>query len=83
MTAPLRSRFGIVHRLEFYTPEDLVIIVRRVRIDSGHMPWTMTAHSRSRDAAAGRACCEPAVACRARVSRKSVRKVTSHRAVAN
>jgi Holliday junction DNA helicase RuvB len=29
VTAPLRSRFGIVHRLEFYTPEDLVIIVRR------------------------------------------------------
>src|SRR5712675_3529217 len=27
--APLRSRFGIVHRLEFYSPEDLVIIVRR------------------------------------------------------
>ena len=29
VTAPLRSRFGIVHRLEFYTPEDLVTIVRR------------------------------------------------------
>src|ERR1700675_2066289 len=29
ITAPLRSRFGIVHRLEFYAPEDLVIIVRR------------------------------------------------------
>src|SRR5579863_9457752 len=29
ITAPLRSRFGIVHRLEFYTPEDLVTIVRR------------------------------------------------------
>jgi Holliday junction DNA helicase RuvB len=29
VTAPLRSRFGIVHRLEFYTPEDLVLIVRR------------------------------------------------------
>ena len=29
ITAPLRSRFGIVHRLEFYTPEDLVEIVRR------------------------------------------------------
>ncbi len=29
VTAPLRSRFGIVHRLDFYTPEDLVIIVRR------------------------------------------------------
>jgi holliday junction DNA helicase RuvB len=27
--APLRSRFGIVHRLEFYTPGDLLRIVRR------------------------------------------------------
>src|ERR1019366_5134859 len=29
VTAPLRSRFGIVHRLEFYTPDELVEIVRR------------------------------------------------------
>ncbi len=29
ITAPLRSRFGIVHRLDFYTSEDLVEIVRR------------------------------------------------------
>ena len=29
VTAPLRSRFGIVHRLEFYTPEELVEIVSR------------------------------------------------------
>ncbi len=29
ITAPLRSRFGIVHRLEFYEPEDLLIIVHR------------------------------------------------------
>src|SRR4029077_20230984 len=27
--APLRSRFGIVHRLEFYTPEDLLRTVTR------------------------------------------------------
>ena len=27
--APMRSRFGIVHRLEFYTAEDLLEIVRR------------------------------------------------------
>ena len=26
---PLRSRFGIVHRLDFYTPEDLLQIVQR------------------------------------------------------
>lgn len=31
--APLRSRFGIVHRLEFYTPEDLQrIVVRSAKI---------------------------------------------------
>jgi holliday junction DNA helicase RuvB len=29
ITAPLRSRFGIVHRLEFYAPEDLLIILHR------------------------------------------------------
>jgi len=29
ITAPLRSRFGIVHRLDFYTSDDLVEIVRR------------------------------------------------------
>lgn len=29
LTAPLRSRFGIVHRLDFYTPEDMRAIVER------------------------------------------------------
>jgi holliday junction DNA helicase RuvB len=29
ITAPLRSRFGIVHRLDFYDPEDLLIILHR------------------------------------------------------
>src|ERR1700758_2802891 len=29
VTRPLRSRFRIVHRLEFYTPDDLVTIIRR------------------------------------------------------
>lgn len=29
LSGPLRSRFGIVLRLEFYTPEDLAIIVKR------------------------------------------------------
>jgi Holliday junction DNA helicase RuvB len=33
LTAPLRSRFGIVHRLDFYTTEDLVeIVLRSARI---------------------------------------------------
>jgi Holliday junction DNA helicase RuvB len=29
LTSPLRARFGIVHRLDFYTAEDIEIIVRR------------------------------------------------------
>lgn len=29
LTAPLRDRFGIVERLEFYDPQDLEIIIRR------------------------------------------------------
>ncbi len=29
LTAPLRSRFGIVHRLDFYTPDELLRIVLR------------------------------------------------------
>ena len=29
ITAPLRSRFGIVHRLDFYEPNDLLIILHR------------------------------------------------------
>jgi Holliday junction DNA helicase RuvB len=29
LSGPLRSRFGIVHRLDFYTPQELEIIVRR------------------------------------------------------
>ncbi len=33
LTSPLRDRFGIVHRLEFYTPEELTaIVVRSARI---------------------------------------------------
>src|SRR6185369_11381468 len=29
LSAPLRDRFGIVHHLEFYNPEDLAAIIRR------------------------------------------------------
>ncbi|RAP38727.1 Holliday junction branch migration DNA helicase RuvB [Candidatus Marinamargulisbacteria bacterium SCGC AAA071-K20] len=29
LTAPLRDRFGIIERLEFYTPEELAFIIRR------------------------------------------------------
>jgi Holliday junction DNA helicase RuvB len=36
LTAPLRDRFGIVQRLEFYTPEELTRIVRRSAQIIGH-----------------------------------------------
>ncbi|MCD8077895.1 MAG: Holliday junction branch migration DNA helicase RuvB [Lachnospiraceae bacterium] len=29
LTAPLRDRFGVIQRLEFYTPEELTVIVNR------------------------------------------------------
>lgn len=29
LTAPLRDRFGVVQKLEFYTPEELTVIVKR------------------------------------------------------
>ena len=29
MAAPLRDRFGMVHRLEFYTPEEIGLIIKR------------------------------------------------------
>jgi Holliday junction DNA helicase RuvB len=51
LSAPLRSRFGIVLRLEFYTPEDLRVIVERsaeimgVQIDK---PGAMEIAGRSR-----------------------------------
>src|SRR5712692_5871193 len=51
ITAPLRSRFGIVHRLDFYTAEDLVEIVRRsakilsISVDDGGA-WEMARRSR-------------------------------------
>ncbi len=41
LTAPLRDRFGVISRLELYTPEDLIRIVKRsahllgVKIDDG------------------------------------------------
>jgi Holliday junction DNA helicase RuvB len=35
LTAPLRARFGIIHRLEFYGPEDLKIIVQQSAVKLG------------------------------------------------
>ena len=38
LTAPLRDRFGIVQRLEFYSPEDLhTIIIRSAKILGAHL----------------------------------------------
>ena len=62
ITAPLRSRFGIVHRLEFYQPEDLVEILAPLGDDPEHSPSKRTAPTKSPGAAAARrawpiACC--------------------------
>jgi Holliday junction DNA helicase RuvB len=41
ITAPLRARFGIVHRLDFYEPAELAVIIRRsgqlldIEVDDG------------------------------------------------
>ena len=67
ISAPLRSRFGIVLRLEFYTPEDLQVIVERsaeilgVEIDDA---GAMEIASRSRGHTAH---CQPAAAPGARL----------------
>ncbi len=42
ISAPLRSRFGIVERLEFYTPEDLTAIVKQ---QSHYLKITITAEA--------------------------------------
>jgi Holliday junction DNA helicase RuvB len=61
LTNPLRDRFGIVARLEFYTPEELALIVTAARACSRWKP-TRPAASRSPAARAARpasptACC--------------------------
>ena len=62
LTNPLRDRFGIVARLEFYTPEELARIVRALGRPARASRSTTTARSRSRAARAARrasptACC--------------------------
>ena len=46
LSAPLRSRFGIMLRLEFYTHEDLRMIVERSAEIMG-IPWTTAGRLRS------------------------------------
>ena len=62
LTNPLRDRFGIVARLEFYTPEELTRIVTRSAGAAQHRDRCRQARSRSRAARAARrgsstACC--------------------------
>jgi Holliday junction DNA helicase RuvB len=61
LTNPLRDRFGIVARLEFYTPDELARIVRR-SAGCSTRPWTRRAALRSPAVHAARrasptACC--------------------------
>ena len=62
LTSPLRDRFGIVQRLEFYTHAELQDASCSVRPASSAWPWTKAAPSRSPRARAARraspiACC--------------------------
>ena len=47
LTAPLRDRFGVVNRLEFYTEEELMTIIKRsarvlnVEIDTKGRHWSL------------------------------------------
>ena len=52
LTGPLRDRFGIVQRLEFYSPEELTRIVRR-SAGSSASPARPTAPARSRTRSRG------------------------------
>jgi Holliday junction DNA helicase RuvB len=49
LTSPLRDRFGIVHRLEFYTPEELTEIVARTARILGVKPTIPRGRRRSGD----------------------------------
>jgi Holliday junction DNA helicase RuvB len=59
LTAPLRSRFGIVHRLDFYTAENLCEIIRRsakilsIAVDDDGA-WEMARRSRGTPRVANR-----------------------------
>ena len=79
LTSPLRARFGIVHRLDFYTNEDILeIVIRSARILG--VPIGAGRGERDRAAiarhAAGR---EPAAAARARLRAGPRRRHDHHR----
>ena len=46
LTGPLRDRFGIAFRLQYYTPEELAAIVVRSGCHPGRSPSARTARSR-------------------------------------
>jgi len=64
LTAPLRDRFGVVNRLEFYTDRELMtIILRSARVlgveieESGAMELAWNSASRQSSAEAGERLC--------------------------
>ena len=66
LTAPLRGRFGIVHRLDFYTEPDLEFIVDALGAAAGHSHRTGGREWRSRGGAGARpaspiGCCAASV----------------------
>ena len=71
LTNPLRDRFGIVARLEFYSTEELTsIVTRSARLLNARLPAGGRARDRpalARHAARG----QPAAAARARLTRRS------------
>ena len=86
LTNPLRDRFGIVARLEFYTAEELARIVTR---SAGLLkaPIDATAPSRSRAARAARrasptACCAACATTPRSRARAASRRTIAHKALA-
>ena len=62
LTSPLRDRFGIIHRLEFYTPEELQhIVIRSAKILKIAIE-SAGAHEIARSFAGHSADCEPVAA---------------------
>ena len=79
LTNPLRDRFGIVARLEFYSVEELTRIVQR---SAGLLEIEVSADGAREIASRSRAHAahlEPAAAARARLSRRSRRRARSRR----
>ena len=67
ISAPLRARFGIVLRLEFYTPEDLRVIVERSAEILGVASRRCGGERNRQPVARDAAHCEPAAAAGARL----------------